>query len=200
MICLSPTLYTYWGKGYFGFEILSNVLQVEASTKDSFDVRIQFIWLPLPPRGPKTEKAGLGIVNLDQQKRGPGVRTYVDILRQFDHTPPHTPPRTDTFYCEEKWQVFSGRVFTVKLSKDDAPKFIRMMELQWALANLISMSGAADVDLMCLSSDFDYESESESVPKVEDIMDISNAADDDDPCDEQVREWLEDAGYAGGAP
>jgi hypothetical protein len=24
MICLSPTLHTFWGKGYFGFKVLSN--------------------------------------------------------------------------------------------------------------------------------------------------------------------------------
>jgi hypothetical protein len=160
-----------------------------------FGVRIQFIWLPQPPRGSKNEKAGLRTVDLDQQKPGSGVPTYVDDLGQFDHT----SLRTDICYYREKWQVFSGRVFTIQLPKDDAPKFIRMMELQWALANLISMSGAADVDPMCLSSDFDDESEFESVSNVEDIMDISDD-DDDDPCDEQVREWLEDAGYAGEAP
>ena len=176
MICLSSTLQNYWRRAYFGFKVLSNAAEMQASTEEWHDITLQLLWLPQPPRDQEPDEPGLSTIDLDQQTRGPGIQTYVDSLNSFDHT----SRKTDTFYCKEKWPIFSGSVFTVRLSRDDAIKFIRMMELQWALVKLISMSGAANADPIDLNYDLYHAPEPEREAR---NMDTS----------ERVSRWLEDA-------
>ncbi|KAL6854786.1 hypothetical protein ACO1O0_005911 [Amphichorda felina] len=141
MVCLSPQLHDWWGKGYWAFKVLSHEDGVEGE-KDGFtNVVLQFHWMPIPQKDPGSS--------------------------------PPLPPNSDVVWGEEaelhkrlqrsdltahnfvsSRPIRTGDLFHISLKPEDGPKFIRMMDLQWAIINIIALAGAAgDPDLLPLNDD-----------------------------------------------
>jgi HNH endonuclease len=139
MLTLSSAIRKYWSRAYCGFRHVSTTDVRQAKKLDEQQiVRLQFIWLPRPPK--ETIPQGTGKfpeINISQQRPGKDYTTYPKTLE--DYIPNHKD--IDSLQPTIACNVPSGKIISVQISKRDAPKLVKMIEIQWGIVCLIAMSG-----------------------------------------------------------
>ncbi|KAM5351034.1 hypothetical protein ACJ41O_003757 [Fusarium nematophilum] len=166
MICLSPTLHTWWSKGYFAFKWMG----VKELGKENTKVMLQFRWMPR-----SRSKNAFRPIPLEKD----------DLLDNLDH---HYGSNQD-LGCEDICQlcnetnarcidephvhdaIESGTIITVRRPTEFIDYFKAMIDLQWALIRVSAMSGAA------LAAE---------------IADEGDDQDGDDAQLRRVRDWIDD--------
>ncbi|KIW95626.1 uncharacterized protein Z519_04211 [Cladophialophora bantiana CBS 173.52] len=119
MISLTATAHKYWSNGYFALK------PVELSD-DQKNLQVRFYWLSKIPYVPIANITTFPSLSLEDSDRGPGT------ARLFDH--------------EDCKVIRSGDTFTLHTDDPDSqplPDF-KLLELQWFLQRLTTLSGAAD--------------------------------------------------------
>ena len=123
MICLEAQLHIWWAKGYLAFKFYS-LEKVDGSTGEI--VRIQFHWMKTP-------------INISKSKPqeavdwGDGAKLWKKL--QVTNLAAHN--------MNTHRPVQTGDLFDISMPRDEAVRFIRMIELQWAAINILSMAGGA---------------------------------------------------------
>ncbi|KAF4512355.1 hypothetical protein G6O67_001506 [Ophiocordyceps sinensis] len=123
MICLSPSLHAWWGKCYFGLKYLGSTPCDAAKVR----VTLEFRWLQ---QNKHTKASHI----LDEQQQ----RDFRDELLRAPH------PAVAANVCSSNRPILSGQTVDVTLDESDAPKFIGVIKIQWAMVQLAAMSGGAE--------------------------------------------------------
>lgn len=127
MICLSPSLHTWWGKAYFGLKYLGLMPSESGNAQSKVTVTLEFRWLKQNPYSKATD-------TLNQQQQH-------DFRAKLVEAP---QPAVAANVCPSNRPILSGQTFDVTLDEIDAPKFITVIKIQWALVQLAAMSGGAE--------------------------------------------------------
>lgn len=127
MICLSPSLHTWWGKAYFGLKYLGAMPSESGNAQSKVTVTLEFRWLKQNPYSKATD-------TLNQQQQH-------DFRAKLVEAP---QPAVAANVCPSNRPILSGQTFDVTLDDIDAPKFITVIKIQWALVQLAAMSGGAE--------------------------------------------------------
>ncbi|GAB0139205.1 hypothetical protein EsDP_00007418 [Epichloe bromicola] len=127
MICLSPSLHTWWDKAYFGLKYLGSMPSESDNAQSKVIVTLEFRWL-------MQNQHSLATDTLNQQQQR-------DFRAKLFKTP---QPAVAANVCPSNRPILSGQTFDVTLDDIDAPKFITVIKLQWALVQLAAMSGGAE--------------------------------------------------------
>ncbi|KAJ5893491.1 HNH endonuclease domain-containing protein [Penicillium taxi] len=134
MLCLSPTLHTWWSHALFGFKRIGlSPLPGESSNLGVItEVTLQFHWLPTPKGINHLQK-----VDLTKQRFGnkESLRYKLDndakVVDVKVNLPSDQPIRT-------------GHTFIVHIPTEDLREFCVVIDLQWALMRIASMSAFAE--------------------------------------------------------
>ncbi|CAK7243429.1 MAG: hypothetical protein STHCBS139747_004951 [Sporothrix thermara] len=173
MLCLSPSLHTWWARGYFALRCLEVMpVQMPVSTSSSSSsssttsvpggiVRMQLVWLPRQTPSALGQRPWLDAIDLadfhswisawDARPRyGSSVTEENTGVDQAVLAVPH--PETSRL-------LQSGQVFEVAAQRlEDAEKMKAMLDFQWACLQIASLSGAAgDPDFLFDSYNGDYD-------------------------------------------
>ncbi|KKP01869.1 hypothetical protein THAR02_06034 [Trichoderma harzianum] len=128
MICLHPTLQTWWSQGLFGLKCLGLIPQGDGR---STRVQIQFYWMPrngINPHDlvkPPYETAINEMLQTVTLQHGGGI--VADVQR-------------DSFH-----ELETGQTFEIVVDNEDAIKMKEAFDVQWAVVRLAALSGAAGV-------------------------------------------------------
>lgn len=151
MICLTPTLHDWWGRGYFAFKFLG----ATPNTNMTSTVTLQFVWMPRYIQH-SPDKAREPI-NLDHQ-RDDERRLSADLTHCYgEHTRSCGPycvvcpqtKRVNAHNVHTHRPVWTGSIFRVNRLTSDIPQFQRMIEIQWAIICAATLSGRAqDIELL----------------------------------------------------
>ena len=134
MISLNPQLHVWWGKAYFAFKCLG----ILNSDEDNMSlVQIQFYWMPNATTLWKDEERDEG-----------ELRRYLTSDRSSSNA------GILAFYTSGR-PVVSGDTFKVRVESVHAQKMKMAFDIQWALARIAAMAGAADVTIAGLPPDDD---------------------------------------------
>jgi hypothetical protein len=123
LICLSSYLHTLWGKGYWAFQLHSSEPAQGSETETI--VTLMFHWM----RQAKKVGSFEGDAPFDWDK---GM-SFVDLKQG----------NLKVHYMDSGRSVQTGDLFHVKLLHEDAERFKRMIEVQWAAIKLLEMAGGA---------------------------------------------------------
>ncbi|RTE81316.1 hypothetical protein BHE90_004128 [Fusarium euwallaceae] len=146
MICLSPTLQDWWGRGYFAFKFLEATPNEDGTST----AKLQFVWMPRIEHG---QGRALEPINLDAQ-RDDRTRISATLTHHYGERSQSClmGPDCPTCACTEKvnaHNVFThrpaktGSVFKVTRLTGDIAKFQRMIEIQWNIICAAALSGRA---------------------------------------------------------
>ncbi|KAL6823755.1 hypothetical protein V8C40DRAFT_279715 [Trichoderma camerunense] len=140
MICLHPTLHTWWSQCLFSLKCLGLIPQGDGR---STRVQIQFYWMPrngINPHElvkPPYETAISEMLQTVTLQHGGGIGIVADVQR-------------DSFHALE-----TGQTFDIVADNEDAVKLKEALDVQWAIVRLAAMSGAAGVLALEDNSDKD---------------------------------------------
>lgn len=139
MICLNPYLHGLWSKGIWAFSFVS--IDDIPKFPNERVVCLQFHWMKVPPGG-TTFKLD-DPVDWERVVGFPGglVASNCAIMNNDTYRP-----------------VETGDLFNIRISRDDADRFVRMIKLQWAMIKINAIAGAAgDPDLLRIFDDSEDE-------------------------------------------
>ncbi|KAH7317155.1 hypothetical protein B0I35DRAFT_434653 [Stachybotrys elegans] len=150
MVCLSEQMHTWWGKAYWGFEPL-----VPVSAEGKYHVTCIFRWVfrktqefantPMEIRKGKNDLKDL----LDEvEKWEEGEASDGEEGRMKQPAPSAFTPggKIGASNVESLAPIRSGREVIFPFDRrDDAWRFYKVMQIQWACVRLSAISGAADV-------------------------------------------------------
>ncbi len=148
MLCLSPLMHSWWGKGLWAFKCLGIYPDGEKSK-----IRLQFHWMPLAKasatalRVPWLEKINLAA--------GQGKEIAQDWKREMAqrNSEAAIDSTVAAFSLVTKRLIGSGHTFDISMEAEDAVKMKSMLDLQWASIQLATMSGAAGSPEFLVDSD-----------------------------------------------
>lgn len=159
MLSLSPSLHTWWARGYFAFRCLG----VTPAEGGQGIVDLQLHWMPRPSRSttcPRPwelfvaqndhrsfidEWMGRSCYGDPEPESTASSRTGTDAMLTVPH------PATSRL-------IQTGQLFRVTLSSmADAYNMKIMLDLQWSCIKIASMSGAADSAIFLAGDDNDYD-------------------------------------------
>ncbi|KAK5656284.1 hypothetical protein OQA88_4664 [Cercophora sp. LCS_1] len=146
MISLAPSLYDWWGKGYFGLKYIGTEdLARSANPNQLVTLRLQFHWMVWRDRDISGKKPST-----------PFGQTVSDFKATFPELEPLTVP-----YCGNQapagalpvvaisrpttgFNVESGDIIEVNIPQRHMDKMILAFDVQWALVKLLAMAGGAE--------------------------------------------------------
>ncbi|KAL7821325.1 hypothetical protein V8C44DRAFT_5797 [Trichoderma aethiopicum] len=124
MICLHPTLHSWWGKCLFALKCLGIMPMDSGNSK----VQIQFHWMPRNGNNPRD------YIQADQEALQKLLQT---VTREHDRGF-ITESRKDS-----SRRLETGHTFDLVTSAEDAANMKTMIDIQWANTQLAAISGAA---------------------------------------------------------
>ena len=151
MVSLSPQLHDWWGRAYWAFQVFNReevegipeegAKEVEGDKKRVEKVVLQFHWMQIPVDRQKRAMPSEGVVW--------GEASQLHTKLQQNERAAHN--------CSWHWPIRSGDLFEVFLEPEDAAKFVRMMDLQWSIINIVALAGAAGDPEFLVQKDEDPE-------------------------------------------
>ncbi|CAG9985652.1 unnamed protein product [Clonostachys byssicola] len=204
IVNLSPQLYIWWSKGYFGLKYLDHKADEEPGMSRA---ELQFVWMPHSHYG-KSKR-----IDLDKEKdKASNIRVCLEHM--FGGETPCSPPcdrctaisKVQAHRVRDHYTIESGYVFPVVRETKDIEKFKAMIQLQWAAICVGSMSGAANYPELLVGDEDDNDNDGGSGDDSGDYSDDyyyddSGDYDDDDDNDNQpslvapvsnrIEDWLE---------
>ncbi|KPM34325.1 hypothetical protein AK830_g12243 [Neonectria ditissima] len=146
MLALSPTLHSWWGKGYFAFKWLG-VLPIDPEKKHQQTVQLEFRWMP---RSQVANRAQI----IDFEEQNHSSTSLVGSLDHFYGPSQEHQCAPDCSRCTETsirciylgqtgHPIRSGTIVTVTRDRASIESFKVMIDLQWGLIRAAAMSGAA---------------------------------------------------------
>ncbi|PTB50245.1 hypothetical protein M431DRAFT_512446 [Trichoderma harzianum CBS 226.95] len=126
MLCLHPTLHSWWGKCLFGLKFHGIIPSLE---NENCIFQLQFHWLPRTGNNPAER------IKVDNDAIARMLQT---IQREQDKGLIMESRKEN---CRP---IETGDVFSLVMAKEDAAKMKVMIDIQWANAKLAAISGAAD--------------------------------------------------------
>jgi hypothetical protein len=141
MICLSPTLHGWWGRGYFGLKFLGATLQDHSSLST---VELQLVWMPRFIQRRRQDGACKPISLVAQQNER--TKLFANLMHFYgEHTQScHAPNCTacsktncvNAHNVHTHRPVETGSVFKVSRPTTNVPNFQRAIQIQWAISAL----------------------------------------------------------------
>ncbi|RSL45407.1 hypothetical protein CEP54_014280 [Fusarium duplospermum] len=146
LICLSPTLQDWWGRGYFAFKFLGAIPNDDGTST----AKLQFVWMPRVEHG---QGRALEPISLNAQ-RDDHTRISANLTHHYGERSQSClmGPDCPTCACTERVNahnvythrpVKTGSVFQVTRLTGDIAKFQRMIEIQWTIICAAALSGRA---------------------------------------------------------
>lgn len=127
MISLSQKLHRRWGKAHWAFKVLGSS---DPDDEGNTDVTIQFYWMRRPAGSTPDEPENLYPDQLSEWATGGPAPILGHSAHNFHRDRIHR-------------LIMTGDTFKVNMPKDEAPRFIQMMDLQWLIIRIAAMAGAA---------------------------------------------------------
>lgn len=128
MLCLAPTVHTYWGNARFALKPIY-------LAPDRKSLVVEFYWMPIPPRQPRTL--------LMTRPELPSDLSSAGNLKLWNHS-------TEVKIC-------SGQKITLTTHDPDSHPLpsMALLEMQWILQRIAAMCGGAEDDQSDLDDDDD---------------------------------------------
>ncbi|EXK28441.1 hypothetical protein FOMG_15419 [Fusarium oxysporum f. sp. melonis 26406] len=146
MLCLSPQLHDWWGRGYFAFKLMSS------ETKgDEAAVVLQFHWMP------KTTFKYNSRANIDVHWAAieSALRAHHNADRTTSLFPRDLPGVVQAFLRSGE-RLATGHLFLVKMATGELDGFEAMITLQWVAIQMLAIcGGAGDPELLGQDDDDD---------------------------------------------
>ncbi|KAF5989118.1 hypothetical protein FCOIX_155 [Fusarium coicis] len=152
MLCLSPQMHDWWGRGYFAFEYMGSV-----PFGDVARIELRFHWMPKTTFNSHGEK--------------PLIVHQIDIQTALrDHHAAQAADPTTSGFPRDKTKhpgvvqaflptgekVATGHIFVIWRPVESVPKVQAMFDLQFAAIKMLAMTGGAgDSKLLGLDDDDD---------------------------------------------
>ncbi|KAH7310590.1 hypothetical protein B0I35DRAFT_514641 [Stachybotrys elegans] len=168
MISLTPTLHDWWSRAWWGFcPVEARPSKTDQDDGEQWEVVLHFRWTYRPPKGREPvmlgfEKDGAGNSQLDEfleevrewekGSQNPNIlessKSLISIPLGHRSGNSHTlesDGSTIPNHAKAAAALRSGHQVIIKVgSKQDAQRFFRLMQIQWACIRLHSMTGAAN--------------------------------------------------------
>lgn len=148
LICLSPTLHDWWGRGYFGLKFLGATLQDHSNLST---VELQFVWMPRFIQKSGLDTACMPISLVAEQNERTNLSSSLTHFYGQHTQSCHTPNCTacsktncvNAHNVHTHKPVETGSVFKVSRPTTDVPNFQRAIQIQWAIICAGALSGRA---------------------------------------------------------
>ncbi|KAF4473556.1 Sulfate adenylyltransferase subunit 2 [Fusarium agapanthi] len=141
MICLSPSLHTWWGYAYLGFKWLGST--PTTNNPEIHEIKLQFHWMPRNiKRIPTASFHPKDLKSLDQEiKHCYGSEPY--LCRKPNCQACDGTKDIAAHNVTSGRPIRTGDIFTIRRKKDDILRCRAMFDIQWAIITSAAISGAA---------------------------------------------------------
>ncbi len=151
MLCLNRQMHKWWGECLWALKCLG----ITPDGDEEATISLQFHWMPATSRKSSTGKPWKRPIDL---QKGEGREMVEEWKRGFRRSFPgvgsSTVGRLGAVDLTTGRFVQSGHVFELSMEIGDARKMKQMVDLQWAMIQLATMSGAAgDPEFLAESDD-----------------------------------------------
>lgn len=196
LVSMSPHVRASWGKAYFGLRPVGELPAVRDSDNPEVSVQLQFVWMPR--KDAPNDGGG---------KKTPAQKVLIDLIReraihrqtgQTNIAQPESviscaaelrgiPVGKRIFDVESTAQIYSGQIIEIQMPFAEAHEFTTAMTIQWTLASIAAISGAAEA----VEHDWNPDQDEPGAFPVEDPAESESV---DPGLEERVRDWLGSSG------
>ncbi|KAG5759458.1 hypothetical protein H9Q69_009250 [Fusarium xylarioides] len=182
MICLSPSLHTWWGYAYLGFKWLGSM---PTNNPEIHEIKLQFHWMPRNmKRVPTASFHPKDLKSLDQEiKHCYGSEPY--LCGELNCQACDGTKDIAAHNVKSGRPIRTGDVFTIRRKMVDIPRCRTMFDIQWAIITAAAISGAALVPDEL--GDYSFPPDSYSFS----YEDIKDNVEGDEETQTRVQSWVD---------